>query len=128
MPRPWRIRYAGAKYHATSRGNGRQEIFLEPDDYARFLIQLESALEKDQVILYAYCLMPNHYHLFLETPLGNIQKFMQRLNTAYSMYFRYKHQRPGHCLQGRYGAKLVGGDEYVANLTSVIHGAAIPDI
>ena len=121
MSRPWRIRYAGAKYHVTSRGNGRKAIFLEPDDYSRFLVQLESALEKDEVILYAYCLMPNHYHLFIETPLGNIQKFMQRLNTSYSMYFRYKHKRPGHCLQGRYAAKLVGGDEYIASLTRYIH-------
>jgi len=46
---------------------------------------------------------------------------MQRLNTAYSMYFRYKHRRPGHCLQGRYGAKLVKGDEYILRLTRYIH-------
>ena len=94
----------------TSRGNGRQRIFFCDEDYSRFLEQLESALEKDGVILYAYCLMPNHYHLFMETPLGNIQKVMHRLNTAYSMYFRYKKSSPGHCLQGRYSAKLVGGE------------------
>jgi len=121
MPRPWRIRYAGAKYHLTSRGNGRNRIFVGPADCTRFLTQLDEAMEKDRVILYAYVLMPNHYHLMVETPLGNVQRFMQRLNTAYSMYFRYKHRRPGHCLQGRYGAKLVGGDEYVLRLTRYIH-------
>ena len=108
MARPWRVRYSGAKYHVTSRGNPRQRIFFGKDDYLRFLEQLEAGLEKDEVILYAFCLMPNHFHLFVETPLGNIHRFMQRLNTAYSMYFRYKHDRPGHCLQGRYGAKLLG--------------------
>lgn len=121
MPRPWRIRYAGAKYHLTARGNGRETVFMEPVDYERFLDQLQEALEKDEVVLYAYVLMPNHYHLLVETPLGNVARFMQRLNTAYSMYFRYKKERPGHCFQGRYGAKLVNGDKYLVRLTRYIH-------
>jgi REP element-mobilizing transposase RayT len=121
MARPWRIRYAGAKYHVTVRGNGRQAIFLDDAGRARFLEQLGEALEQDEVILYAYVLMPNHYHLFIETPLGNVPRFMQRLNTAYSLYFRYKYRRPGHCLQGRYGAKLVSGDDYLVRLTRYLH-------
>ena len=121
MVRPWRIRYSGAKYHVSARGNGRQQIYFGDEDYERFLEQLEVALEKDQVILYAYCLMPNHYHLFVETPLGNVHRFEQRLNTAYGMYFRYKHKKPGHCFQGRYGGKLVGGDDYIVRLTRYIH-------
>ena len=121
MARHWRIRYAGAKYHLTVRGNGREVIFATVADYARFLEQLQAALAADEVVLYAYVLMPNHYHLFVETPLGNVQRFMQRLNTAYGMYFRYQHARPGHCFQGRYGAKLVGGDEYLLRLTRYIH-------
>jgi len=121
MPRPWRIRYCGAKYHVDSRGNGRQRIFFGNEDYERFLAQLFDALEKDQVVLYAYCLMPNHYHLFVETPCGNIHRFQQRLNTAYGMYFRYKHSRPGHCFQGRYDAKLVDGEDYIVRLTRYIH-------
>lgn len=125
MSRPWRIRYAGAKYHVTVRGNARREVFHEPDDYLRFLQQLSDALEQDGVILYAYVLLSNHYHLFIETPHGNVQRFMQRLNTAYSMYHRFKHSEPGHCFQGRYGAKLVSGDTYIAALTRYIHLNAV---
>jgi len=121
MPRPWRLAFPGAKYHVTSRGNARQRIFLGDDDRERFVAQLAHAVAQDEVILYAYCLMPNHYHLLMETPRGNIQRFMQRLNTAYSMYFRYKHARPGHCLQGRYGAKIVEGNDYLVRLTRYIH-------
>ena len=121
MPRPWRIRFTGAKYHVTSRGNGRAVVFYGGEDHERFLEQLDDALEKDLVQLYAYVLMPNHYHLLVETPYGNIQRFMQRLNTAYGMYFRYKHSRPGHCFQGRYGAKLVAGDDYIIRLARYIH-------
>jgi hypothetical protein len=65
--------------------------------------------------------MPNHFHLFVETPLGNIDRFMDRLGTAYAMYFRYKHYRPGHCFQGRYKAPLVQGDDYIIRLTRYIH-------
>jgi REP element-mobilizing transposase RayT len=121
MARHWRIRYAGAKYHLTGRGNGREVVFVTTHDYERFLAQLAAALAADEVVLYAYVLMPNHYHLFVETPLGNVQRFMQRLNTAYGMYFRYKHRRPGHCFQGRYGAEVVGGDDYVLRLTRYLH-------
>lgn len=121
MARPWRIRHAGAKYHLTARGNGRAAVFLTSADCERFMEQLDAALDADGVILYAYVLMPNHYHLFVETPIGNVQRFMQRLNTAYGMYFRFKHSRPGHCFQGRYGAKLVAGDSYIIGLTRYIH-------
>ncbi len=121
MPRPWRIRYAGAKYHVTVRGNGRRDVFHGADDYERFLAQLDDALENDGVVLYAYALLSNHYHLYIETPYGNVQRFMQRLNTAYSMYHRYKHNEPGHCFQGRYGAKLISGDAYITALTRYIH-------
>jgi REP element-mobilizing transposase RayT len=96
-------------------------VFGEAADYERFLEQLDHALDEDRVVLYAYVLMPNHYHLFVETPRGNLTRFMQRLNTAYGMYFRHKKQRPGHCFQGRYGARAVEGDEYLVRLTRYIH-------
>jgi putative transposase len=121
MPRKWRIRYVGARYHVTSRGNGRERIFYGEEDRERFLTQLDSALEADNVVLYAYCLMPNHYHMLVETPWGNIHRFMHRLNTAYGMYFRYKNARPGHCFETRYHAKLAGGDDYLVRLTRYIH-------
>lgn len=121
MPRQWRLSYPGAKYHLTQRGNGGQRVFFTRADQARFLEQLDYCLETNHVILYGYCLMPNHYHLFVETPLGNVQRFMQRLNTAYAMYFRYKHKQPGHCWQGRYGAKLVKGEKYILGLSRYIH-------
>ena len=121
MTRPLRKQFPGARYHITARGNGRQRIFRGGEDYHRFLEQLERALELDGVILYAYSCMVNHYHLLIETPRGNVQQFQHRLNTAYSMYYRYRHQHPGHVLQGRYGAKLVNGDRYLVGVTRYIH-------
>lgn len=121
MPRAPRKCFPGAKYHVTARGNWRSVVFPEMEDYEKFIGQLESALNRDGVILYAYALMPNHFHLFVETPQGNLSKFMQRLSTAYSMYFRHKRRKPGHCFQGRYSAQVVSGDEYILRVTRYIH-------
>lgn len=121
MARLPRVEFENALYHVTSRGDRREEIFLDPSDYRRFLKQLADNLQTYQVILYAYVLMPNHFHLLLRTPKGNLHRFMQRLNSSYSLYFRYKHQRPGHVFAARYKAKLVQSNEYRLNLTRYIH-------
>jgi REP element-mobilizing transposase RayT len=121
MPRPPRKQFAGALYHVTTRGNGRRRIFLDDADRKRFLSQLRDCLENYEVVLYAYVLMPNHYHLLVRTAHPNLARFMQRLNTSYALYSRYKHRRPGHQLEGRYKAKLVQSDEYIMTLTRYIH-------
>jgi REP element-mobilizing transposase RayT len=121
MARHLRRRFSGAKYHVTNRGNGRQVIFADGTDCERFVEQLADAVRKDSIILYAYCLMPNHFHLFLETPQANLGRFMGRLTTAYAMYWRHRHRKPGHCFQSRYKAPLVEGDDYAVALTRYIH-------
>jgi putative transposase len=65
--------------------------------------------------------MTNHYHLLVETPSGNISRFMQQLNTSYTMYYNVKHERVGHVFSGRYKAKVVCGDEYLLALTRYLH-------
>jgi len=121
MPRPPRIEYAGAVYHVTSRGNGRKVIFHTKSDRERFLEQLQDNLTTYDVVLYAFVLMTNHYHLLLRTRQANLSRFAQRLNTSYGLYYRYKHDEPGHVFQGRYTAKLVDGDEYFLRLTRYLH-------
>ena len=121
MPRPPRIEFEGALYHVMARGNGRKRIFLADDDHLRFLRQLRDNLQTHDVVLHAYVLMPNHYHLLLRTRRANLSRFMQRLNTSYALYFRFKHDAPGHVFQGRYGAKLVENDEYLVALARYIH-------
>ena len=103
MPRPPRLEIAGALYHLMSRGNGRKRVFFD-DDCLRFLRQLRDNLTTYDVVLYGYVLMDNHFHLLAKTNRANLSRFMQRLNTSYALYFRYKHHSPGHVLQGRYRA------------------------
>jgi len=73
------------------------------------------------VRLYAFVLMENHFHLLVRTPRANLSRFVQRLNTAYALYARYKHRRPGHQFEARFKAKLVQDDTYLLALTRYIH-------
>jgi hypothetical protein len=65
--------------------------------------------------------MTNHVHLVIHTPRGNLSQFMQRLQTAYTVWFGRRHQRSGHLFQGRYGAALVTEDEYILKLSRYVH-------
>jgi putative transposase len=68
MSRPLRLEFAGALYHITSRGNGRNLIYLQDDDFELFLRILANVCERYNWVVHAYCLMSNHYHLLVETP------------------------------------------------------------
>ena len=85
MARPLRIEYSGAYYHVTSRGNERKAVYKSRRDREQFLSYLESATERYGAVIHAYCLTDNHYHLLLETPLGNPSKIMQHINSTYTM-------------------------------------------
>jgi len=121
MARPLRIEYEGAVYHVTIRGNQRADIFRSDQDRERFLFKLSESLQRFDVRLYLYCLMTNHVHMVLETPRGNLSRFMHRLQTAYTVYFNRRHQLSGHLMQGRFGAVLVDKDEYMLELSRYVH-------
>ena len=121
MGRPLRIEYPGAFYHVTSRGNEKKDIFKNEADREKFLYYLESAAERYGALFHAYCLMTNHYHLMVETPLGNLSRIMKHINNSYTNYFNIKRKRAGHLLQGRYKSILVEADTYAAELSRYIH-------
>src|SRR3989339_542686 len=112
MARPIRVQFSGATYHIMSRGNGRQNIFKDKKDYEKFLDVYEEVLKKYNIISYAYCLMPNHYHLFIETPDPNLSISMRQLNGKYTQAFNIRHKVLGHLFQGRYKSILVDMDNY----------------
>jgi len=121
MPRPPRIDFPDALYHVTARGNGRATIFFTDADRLRFLDQLRDNVATASVLLYAFVLMDNHFHLLVRTPRANLSRFMQRLNTSYALYARYKHGRPGHQFESRFKAKLVEDDTYLLALSRYVH-------
>jgi REP element-mobilizing transposase RayT len=121
MARPLRIEYPGAYYHVTSRGNERRAIFADDTDKRRFLEILETTSNLFGAEVHGYVLMENHFHLILMTPTANLQKFMQRFNTSYTVYFNRRHHRTGHLFQGRYKALLIDRDTYLLELSRYLH-------
>ncbi|MEE9117169.1 MAG: transposase [Calditrichia bacterium] len=121
MGRPLRIEYPGAVYHITSRGNERQTIYRDKEDKERFLKIIGDTAKKFQLIVYAYVLMDNHFHLLLETPLGNLSQVMQKISVSYTNGFNARYRRSGHLFQGRYKAILAEKDSYLTELSRYIH-------
>lgn len=120
MARPLRIEYPGAVYHVTSRGNARQNIFLDSKDREIFLNTLAGVVEEFNWLCHAYCLMDNHYHLLLETPDANLSRGMRQLNGVYTQIFNRRHDTFGHLFQGRYKAILVEKESYLLALSRYI--------
>lgn len=121
MARPLRIEYPGAFYHIISRGNERRAIFRGETDYELFLATLEDASARFDVLIHAYCLMPNHLHLLVQTQDSNLSHFMKRLLGVYTIRFNRRHKRYGHLFQGRYKACLIDQDSYFLQLSRYIH-------
>jgi putative transposase len=132
-------------YHIYNRGTDKRTIFLDKSDYLRFLtllyicnttepIRLGNLQRTEQgqsllnprketlVDIGAYCLMPNHFHLLLkEKSETGIPVFMQKIGTAYAMYFNKKNERSGNLFQGRFKAELADTDNYLKYLFAYIH-------
>jgi putative transposase len=133
----------GEFYHVYNRGTEKRDIFMNNHDYERFLSLLYLANSKDKVDLKrqgstlsellsidksdlvdicAYCLMPNHFHLIIrEKEEGGISKFMQKLITAYTMYFNKIRDRSGTLFQGKFKAVHVDTDRYLKYLLAYVH-------
>lgn len=121
MARQLRVEYPGAIYHVTVRSNGQEGLFKTDGDRKYLLSRMGEAVDRYQVRVYLFCLMSNHFHLVVETPRGNLNGFMHGILTGYGVYFNWVHNRHGHVTQGRYGARLVSGDEYLLKLSRYVH-------
>ncbi|MGA9423350.1 MAG: transposase [Rhodanobacteraceae bacterium] len=120
MARPLRIEFAGALYHITSRGDRREDIYLDDADRAGFLDVFAEVCDRFNWACHAYCLMSNHYHLLVETNAPTLGKGMRQLNGVYTQRFNRRHGRVGHVFQGRYKAILVQKDSYLLELARYI--------
>jgi len=121
MARRPRIEYEGAFYHVICRGNQRQKIFKDIEDFTRYLELLGRYKNQYKYFLYSYVLMNNHVHLLIETQIVPLSKILQGMNQSYTQYFNRKHRTVGHLFQGRYKAILCDRDAYLLALIKYIH-------
>lgn len=114
MPRRSRIVFENAFFHIFNRGLNKQAIFQDESDYKKFLILLEALKTKKQFdhSIYAYVLMPNHFHFLIQVRKTPLKKIMSSLLTSYSMYFNRKYKRVGILFQNRYKSKLCQKESY----------------
>lgn len=107
-----RIEVEDGVFHVTTRGNARATIFHDDSDYEAFLRRLESTVRDFGWLLHAYCVLPNHYHLLVETPLANLGKGMLVLNGSYARRYNARYDRVGHVFQTPYRSRFVTDDPY----------------
>ncbi|TXH02189.1 MAG: hypothetical protein E6P95_00395 [Candidatus Moraniibacteriota bacterium] len=144
----------GGYYHVYNRGVEKREIFLDEEDYKKFIGLLKFYLSPpslqgvtlkdennstippsrtpnnfvDEVELIAYCLMPNHFHLLLkQSTLRGMANFMQSIGTKYVMYFNKKYHRVGSLFQGTYKTVKIESEEQLKYLSKYIHRNPLPD-
>jgi REP-associated tyrosine transposase len=105
----------------VGHGNQRRKTFRGDNGYKAYLDRLEHYRAKFHVRIYAYCLMPNHVHLLLESGFNPLGKFMQGLQQSYTLYFNRRYRKVGYLFQGRYKAIICDQDEYLLALLRYIH-------
>jgi putative transposase len=123
MARKLRIQYPGAVYHVMNRGDRREAIFKDDRDYAAFVATLGEACAKAKWQVHAFCLMPNHFHLVVETPQPTLVAGMKWLLGTYTGRFNRRHREFGHLFSGRYKALLVDGSRngYLKTVCDYVH-------
>ena len=121
MSRPLRIEFPNAWYHVMNRGRRHENVFHSPVDYHGFIKVLKEAIAEFGLQVSAYCLMPNHYHLLVKTPLGNLSRCMRHINGVYTQRYNKIHDSDGQLFRGRYKAVLIEDDRYLLEVMKYIH-------
>lgn len=120
MPRQPRQRADTNTYHVLFRGVNRDAIFIEREDFARFLHVLAIVKQVSECQILAYCLMPNHVHLVLVCGVESIGATMKRLGIRYAGWFNRKYGRVGHVFQDRFKSLPVDEDSYLVQLVRYV--------
>ena len=121
MSRSLRLLYKNAWYHVMNRGAARNTIFHDNNDHQTFIDLLLQTHRRYCFEIHAYCLMPNHYHILINTPLPNLSAGMRHLNGLYAKHYNKKYKRDGPLFRNRYKAILVDAKNYLLRVSRYIH-------
>jgi putative transposase len=114
MARIKRCLAEGLTYHVINRGNGKQRVFHKNKDYNAFFRLMKEAKKRYPLNIYAYCLMPNHFHLVLmpDQP-HHLSKWMHWLMTIHARRYHYFYNTSGHIWQSRFKSFIIQNDEHL---------------
>jgi putative transposase len=121
MARKLRLEFPGAIYHVINRGNYRRWIFAAERTKAAFEACLFEACQRSHWRLHAHVVMSNHFHLALETPLGNLASGMQWMESTFANRFNRLRNERGHLFQSRYKALVVEPGDALGHVCHYIH-------
>jgi len=115
MPRTARVAPKEHVYHVLTRGNNRQDVFEDEEDFRKYIDLLLRYKEKYHFKLYHYVMMTNHVHLVIEPSEGggDLSEIMKGINLAYALYYKRKYNHTGHLWQDRYKSIIISKDEYL---------------
>jgi len=123
MPRSARKVEDEGIYHLLNRGNGQQKVFHQDGDYLAFLNLLGDMRQRYGVELYAYCLMPNHFHLLVKVQQGeSLSRGMQWFMTSHVRRYHRHYGGSGHLWQGRYKSFVVEDDDHLLTVARYVEG------
>ena len=100
-------------WHVTTRGVERRQVFLDPEDHRQFLSLLRHAVETLDLDVHALCLMPNHYHLVVESLRDTLSRAMHRVNGLYAEAFNAKYRRSGHLWGDRFALWQIRDEDHL---------------
>lgn len=121
MPRKPRMDAPGTRHHVMGRGIERIKIFRNRQDREDFLARLADLCREENLIVYAWALMSNYFHILVRTGRQPLATNMRRLLTGYVVNFNKRHRRVGHLFQNRYKSIVCEDDPYLLELTKYIH-------
>ena len=121
MPRLARLDAPGVLHHVMGRGIEKNRIFLTNKDREDFLARLSDLSSSGFFDIYAWALLPNHFHLLCKTKKRPLSSSMRKLLTGYALNFNRRHKRHGHLFQNRYKSIICQEDAYLLELVRYVH-------
>lgn len=123
MPKIVRGLAGNTIYHVLNRGNGRQEVFHNDKDYEVFINLLREAKERYPIKLFAYCLMPNHFHIVVKPDCGEeLSRWMQWVMTSHVRRYHRLYGGSGHVWQGRFKSFMIQQDAHLLMVLRYVEG------
>lgn len=116
-----RLDHPGARHHVMNRGAGRRTIFPGAESRQTFLDLLADLSGRFHVRVHGYAIMPNHYHLLVESGSGHLGRAMGHLGRTYSRWLNQEVGTDGPVFRGRYKNRVVGTDDYWRHLLAYVH-------
>lgn len=112
MPRTARGHLDEGIFHIINRGNGRATVFKKDSDYRAFVSLLGAAKQRIPTRVFAFCLMPNHFHMVAQSVAGGMSAFIHWLLTTHVRRYHVHYGTTGHVWQGRFKSFEISQDEH----------------